>query len=563
MDALKRAEKARQERARKEGGTPVSETQELSLESIAEGIDASREEDEPAADAPGERPAAGGEAHASAPAEAPAPLEADLEPPPAQAGPAGAEGTPSGTPSEQASGERKIEWSLVEDQALDANDTSTLPSLKAARASVDQYFDGADSQSLEMRPSGDEDAGDTTVTGQRQSFERGSRASAQAVFDAKSPPVSRRGPSLLVLVGLPLILVVLAGGGWYYWTTLSSGPAIVQRKMPALGAVSPVTPPTDDAATVASAPPAATQPRSASAPEPPPAPAATASEPDAERTARATAPASRVAAAGESGDVPDPPVPAEPPQQPQPVAATAAAPGATTGMPTDDALEVMASELAPPALMPEEMLSGGEIRISRRQVPGRVPPQLTEAYRAYRAGDLDGARAGYARVLEERPRNRDALLGLAAVAVVEGRRREAAALYARLLQMDPRDAVAQAALVSLRDQPDPVASESRIKLLLEREPESAHLHFILGNLYAAQGRWPEAQSAYFDALRHDSANPDYALNLAISLDHLEKPRAAASFYRRALGLADARRAGFEPATVLDRLRQLAAAPGDQ
>jgi cytochrome c-type biogenesis protein CcmH/NrfG len=61
------------------------------------------------------------------------------------------------------------------------------------------------------------------------------------------------------------------------------------------------------------------------------------------------------------------------------------------------------------------------------------------------------------------------------------------------------------------------ADESLIKRLLLKRPESAQLHFALDNAYSASTNWPKAQSAYFDAHRNDSQNPDYASNLAVSL----------------------------------------------
>ncbi|MGV3590440.1 MAG: tetratricopeptide repeat protein, partial [Gammaproteobacteria bacterium] len=53
----------------------------------------------------------------------------------------------------------------------------------------------------------------------------------------------------------------------------------------------------------------------------------------------------------------------------------------------------------------------------------------------------------------------------------------------------------------------------------------------LGNHYAAQGRWSEAQGAYYNALltaRRSAGgpvHPDYAFNLAVSLEQLNQPQA--------------------------------------
>jgi uncharacterized protein HemY len=93
--------------------------------------------------------------------------------------------------------------------------------------------------------------------------------------------------------------------------------------------------------------------------------------------------------------------------------------------------------------------------------------------------------------------------------------------------------------------------------LLREEPDAAHLHFTLGNMYAAQNRWGEAQSAYFGAYRLQAENPDYAYNLAVSLDELGKAAAAAGYYRRALELAAENGAVFDQPSVRGRLLKLA------
>jgi len=68
-------------------------------------------------------------------------------------------------------------------------------------------------------------------------------------------------------------------------------------------------------------------------------------------------------------------------------------------------------------------------------------------------------------------------------------------------------------LISLRGQLDPVASESRLKSFIATQPEAALLHFSLGNQYAQQSRWSEAQAAYFKA---HSVDPENATTPSIS-----------------------------------------------
>ena len=136
-------------------------------------------------------------------------------------------------------------------------------------------------------------------------------------------------------------------------------------------------------------------------------------------------------------------------------------------------------------------------------------------------------RESYQRVLRANSLDRDALLGLAAVEARTQNYEGAESHYLRVLELDPRDAYAQAGLLALRGLSDPVQSESRLKNLLAHQPDATFVHFSLGNQYAAQGRWPDAQAAYFRAFSTDPENADYAFNLAVSLDHLRQPRARA------------------------------------
>ncbi len=185
-----------------------------------------------------------------------------------------------------------------------------------------------------------------------------------------------------------------------------------------------------------------------------------------------------------------------------------------------------------------------------------VDPLVEQAYQAFQRNDLAAARESYQRALAREPTNRDALLGLAAIDVRNGQLSSAEARYLKLLEIDPRDSHAVASLITLRGQLDPVASESRLKSLIATQPESALLHFSLGNQYAQQSRWSEAQAAYFKAHSVDPENADYAFNLAVSLDQLHQGKLALEFYQRALALTDKRAASFNPAHARLRVQEL-------
>ena len=234
-----------------------------------------------------------------------------------------------------------------------------------------------------------------------------------------------------------------------------------------------------------------------------------------------------------------------PPRTPAP-----SSPTETLAVPKPAARPVLS---APPArLIPDSPIVTAE----RRAAP-QVHPKVESGYAAYLAGDLATARADYQEALREEPANRDALLGLAAIDVRTGRYEPAEAIYLRLLQSDPRDSHAHAALIELRaGRMDPLAAESRVKSLLANDPAADVLYFTLGNQLALQGRWAEARQHYSKAFAADPDNADFAYNLAVSLDHLRQSKLALEYYARALALAEKRGASFELATARSRVQQL-------
>jgi tetratricopeptide (TPR) repeat protein len=187
----------------------------------------------------------------------------------------------------------------------------------------------------------------------------------------------------------------------------------------------------------------------------------------------------------------------------------------------------------------------------------QVHARVESGYAAYLAGDFAMARTDYEQALRDEPANRDAQFGLAALDVKAGRYEAAEGAYLRLLQANPRDVEAQAALIALRGgRLDPLVAESRVKSLLAAEPRAHVLNFTLGNQLAQQGRWAEAQQEYFKAFSAEPDNADFAYNLAVSLDHVRQPRLALEYYRRAVTLAKTRGASFDAAAAQARIAQL-------
>lgn len=318
------------------------------------------------------------------------------------------------------------------------------------------------------------------------------------------PPLSSRLPqlSLVPLTALVAVLVAAAYGVYLYFALQPAGPAS-----------------SPSAAGVASAPtsPTVLQPRPIEVPE---AAALT------DREAPATPPVSTVTPrrAPDAPDAPD-------------------APAVDRRAPAD------APAQRAPASSPS---AGAPLRFR----PDQQSSLLAQAYAAYQRGALDEALRLYTRAANGAP-NVDALLGLAAIAGVQNREADAQRLYREVLDLEPRNATAQAALLDLLGNTDDRAAESRLKLLIEREP-SPHLYQTLGNLYAGQNRWADAQAAYFEAYRGAADNADYAYNLAVSLDHLRQYPSALAYYTKSLALGGTPR--FDRSQAEARVQQLKRVP---
>lgn len=566
MDALKRAEKARQAEASSDGAElDLASTQGFSLDPIDEA--ASGERREPTLDQP--VPPSGSDSDLS------------LENTQAVHGRLGIEEGEVGSTSLDDTGGRSLDGSisLIDDEdAIDPDhriphDTSaTLPSLKQARRSVDNYFDGTGSASMTQDDLRAAMANEATAPQQRAAGDTETQRRVRAVFHAKEASRGRRGRNWLVAGLVPLVLLAVVGAVVFvYWDSLaemvSGKPAFVRA--PATLPRDPVEPASQPA--TGPEPAVAAAPMVVATPQPAPGTSAAVAPAPSMDTQAAGAPASAggkpTAATPGGSPATTAPVSTDPSPGAQPtmteLAAAAPSAAAVTNA-TDEstgqrlsAEEQVARAIRGAGLAPASPTGGAAFTIKRKRTPDKLHPRLSRAYAAWQSGNLVAARRDYERVLRSDPRNRNALLGLGAIAVREGRWDQASERYTVLLRLNPRDSIAQAGLISVHESVDPLRGESQIKILLRAEPDAPHLHFTLGNMYAGQNRWGEAQSAYFDAYRLRSDNPDYTYNLAVSLDQLGKAAAAADYYRQALELAAENGAVFDQPSVRNRLLRLA------
>jgi len=172
------------------------------------------------------------------------------------------------------------------------------------------------------------------------------------------------------------------------------------------------------------------------------------------------------------------------------------------------------------------------IEVTQAQQP-TVSPTLMRAYEAYIAGHDSEAQKLYKQVLQRDISNTDAMLGLGAIATRQGRIADANGWYRKVLEIEPRNSLAQAALLEIQNQENPQANEGHIKSMLAKTPGDANLYVALGNLYAEQNLWASAQEAYFEAYRLNE-NAENAYNLGVSLDQMGKSKLALPYYQQAL-----------------------------
>ena len=179
-----------------------------------------------------------------------------------------------------------------------------------------------------------------------------------------------------------------------------------------------------------------------------------------------------------------------------------------------------------------------------------------QAYALFHQREYREALNLYDQVLAHQPRNRDGLLGKAAIALINSDPDQASQLYKTLLNLNPKDFTARAALTSIHQNSNPPLNHADLLFQIRENPQSHALHFALGNLYASTQNWQGAQDAYFNAWSIEANSADYCYNLALSLDQLNKPKHALKLYRKSLLLAQSYHSNFSQQLVKERIDQL-------
>ncbi|WP_263770169.1 tetratricopeptide repeat protein [Propionivibrio soli] len=389
---------------------------------------------------------------------------------------------------------------------------SPLPDLSLHIASVDADLAAVSTEPPPRRRTATTSSKSGNARSEPRASDREDRATVQNAFAAKKANEPRNGLWILIGIGGAALLAIAA----YFWWQLNGLSSAGNLR------------------------PAVSQPPAPSIARPEPTPA---NPPEAKRPEPVSLAATGAAQSANAESL-RPPSRSPAPSLPMRVDSTQSAtqPAATPSTTARQKSTTASAVEEPP------------VRLSRTEPAAN--PTLEHAYDDLQAGHLDQAQRGYELALRRDPLNTDALLGLATIASRQGQRDRARAFYERALESDPTDATAQAGLLNAAGQSDPAMSESRLKLALASQPNSPAVLFALGNLYAREARWSEAQQAYFQAYGTTPDNADFIFNLAVSLDHLRQSKLAAQYYRMALEAPTADHASFDKNQAQRRILEL-------
>ena len=371
------------------------------------------------------------------------------------------------------------------------------------------------------------DATEPLISRVAQASKKGNadRDVAKSVFIAKQSAQREEGAGKKwLLPAIAIGVAVVGAGGWYVWNEIS------RISKPASVAARPLQTPTVQPQPSSSVQPATAQ-ANVAMPITPPAPVEAALPPL---------------------------LPPSTEQVALPPSLSTAKSGKSSPTQLDDR-EQLAKALKEIPSPREEPVS---LKLARSLAPPTVPNELLEAYQSLKDANYPLAITRYSRIVQAEPLNLDAQIGLATAFARAGDAVSAARHFRATLAIDPRNAGALAGLLAV-NRTNAGSMEAELKSLVAKHPSSAALHFSLGNQFASERRWVEAQQSFFEAYRLESERPDHAYNLAVSLDHLGKFQLAQEYYSKVLAMPGGASVQFDRASVMRRLRELAAAAAER
>jgi tetratricopeptide (TPR) repeat protein len=331
------------------------------------------------------------------------------------------------------------------------------------------------------------------------------KAAAQNLFAAKQPEKQESRKGFAIAIGLLTVLSVAGIGGYFWWQLQPKGAMIAKPALP---------------------PPPATQP-------PAPAPTMAAVSPAPTPAAASAAMSAASPPAGQSGTAGTikPPMPAK----------------AAADDLDDDDLATASSRAArsrrtAARIEPED---DSPIRVTRE--PLRVDPAINRGFEAFNRGELTMAQLEYERARKTDPRNPDILHGLAAIALRQGRYDQAEAYYRQVLESDPQDSVALAALLNQRGQIDPGRHREPPEIPGRIAAGFGRTTFFAGQPVCAPGALGRCTAGLFPCLQRRAGQPRHTIQPGHQPGTLASEQACCAVLRAGDRRGANRPAGFDRA----------------
>ena len=193
----------------------------------------------------------------------------------------------------------------------------------------------------------------------------------------------------------------------------------------------------------------------------------------------------------------------------------------------------------------------------------KVPPTsayqdaINAAFASYQQGDFINSKSHYLTALSIEPTSSDAQFGLANIAMAEQNFSKAIEYYQMRINLQPNDSLALSGMILAANQFENVNKlKEQLNQILIQNPKASHLYFIQGTLFSRQQNWVDAQNSFFTAWQYSPDKAVYAFNLAVSLEQLDQPKAALTFYKKAFELNDQSKRFIDSNVLSNRIEQL-------
>ncbi|MGC2854820.1 tetratricopeptide repeat protein [Novispirillum sp. DQ9] len=195
-----------------------------------------------------------------------------------------------------------------------------------------------------------------------------------------------------------------------------------------------------------------------------------------------------------------------------------------------------AQAVAPPVVIdrPEARRAGAGDAVEVSLPTLRTRDSVAGAYRALLRGDYHAALDSYEGVLEEDPRNLQALLGRAAALHKLRRLDEARLAYERVLATESGNREALTNLLAIIGSAAPQEALARLHALERTAPDFTPVLAQIALVYGQMGADGQAVAYLQKAVAQDPANLPYRYNLAVLLDRGGHAQAAAQAYQAVL-----------------------------